>query len=471
MEFLLQNLTVFFGLIVLAFLSWQKIEYGIMAIIFSLPLYLIRLEFFGIPTTFLEISIYTLFVVCLFKKNARQNIVNSFGVIDKNLKIGITLLLVGVIVSTIFSSDLRTSAGILKGWFFDSFLFFIILVSSIKTYGQKLNILKIFFLSGVTVAIVSLIYFAFPDLDGVSYDGRLHGFYLSPNHLAMYLAPALIIGMYALLLSTYTGVIKKSGQLFSITMGTPLPPCCNLKQIVPLKIWRWLNLFFSFIIVLVIYFTYSYAAWFAIVVSLFLLICFTAPPIKKKIFIGAIFLILIALFFSQTGTDKFKNLKNLSYRSSYNSRLMIWKSAWEIGKDNWPVGIGPGNFQKYYLDYQSRFNEPYLEWAVPQPHNIFLAFWLETGLLGFLGFIMILAWFFKSGLNLLKVNILDDISVQEHSSNSQDESLDRFLTAGLLSVMVYMIIHGLFDTTYWKNDLAIIFWLIIGLMVKMVNRK
>lgn len=28
--------------------------------------------------------------------------------------------------------------------------------------------------------------------------------------------------------------------------------------------------------------------------------------------------------------------------------------------------------------------------------------------------------------------------------------------------MIYALVHGLVDTTYWKNDLALMFWLIIG---------
>jgi len=31
---------------------------------------------------------------------------------------------------------------------------------------------------------------------------------------------------------------------------------------------------------------------------------------------------------------------------------------------------------------------------------------------------------------------------------------------------MYILIHGLVDTTYWKNDLSIIFWLVIVLGYK-----
>lgn len=439
MEFLSQNLAVFFGLIVLAFLSWRKSEYGIYAIIFSLPLYLIKLEVFSTPTTVLELGIYVLFLIYITKQYNNFSLRGTINTIldlkktEKNLFWGIFLLLVGATISTIFSSDLKTSAGILKGWFFDPFLFFIILVLIIKTYMQKLKILKMFFLSGVIVAIVSLIYFVFPDLGGVSYDGRLHGFYLSPNHLAMYLSPAFLIGIW-FVFRKYSAIYWKENS-------------SNVMFI--------LSLFDLLLIGLAIYFTYSYAAWLAIFIAIAILFYFIAGIEKKlsfqwKLSFLSSFLIIIILFLSQNGTSKFENLKNLSYRSSYNSRLMIWRSAWEIGKDHWLVGIGPGNFQKYYLNYQTRFSEPYLEWAVPQPHNIFLAFWLESSAIGLAGFILVLYWFFRKAKKIFK---------------KTRKGRDGYNIAVVLcALMVYIVFHGFFDTTYWKNDLSVMFWLILGLM-------
>ncbi|MDP3057546.1 MAG: O-antigen ligase family protein [bacterium] len=479
MNLFLFNLAIILGAIFFAYFSWRKIELGILTIVFCLPLYLVRLNIFGVPSTVLELVIYILFAIW-FIKNSRHIKLREI-IPDRMLGIGIILLLAGATISTILSSDLKTSAGILKGWFFDPFLFFIILVSEIRTLKQKENILKALYFSGSLVALVSLVYLIFPALSGVSYDGRLHGFYLSPNYLAMYLAPALIVGIYVFLKSDFKTLNIKTCQPFSITMGTPLPPCCsprfdqgeagNLKQIG--KFWRskGFNLFILLIIFLALSFTYSYAAWFAAAVAVFLLIYLIAPK-KRKIFFGVVFLILFVSFFGQSGTGKFENLKDLSYRSSYNSRLMIWRSAWEIGKDNWLTGIGPGNFQKYYLDYQIRFSEPYLEWAVPEPHNIFLAFWLETGILGLAGFFVILAWFFKKSVSLLSLSLrgIRPLAETKQSNNFLDRE-NFLLIAALFSLMVYTVVHGLFDTTYWKNDLAIIFWLNLGLLAAIKKNR
>ena len=150
------------------------------------------------------------------------------------------------------------------------------------------------------------------------------------------------------------------------------------------------------------------------------------------------FLLLVVLaFFWQIPSQKFQGFLDFSY-PSWQSRLIIWQSAGTIIKDHSLIGIGPGMFQRYYLDYQAKF-PPYLEWAVPQPHNLFLAFWLQTGLLGLIGFIWLLFNFFGS------------------------VTPKSLLSVVLMAAMIYILIHGLVDTTYWKNDLAIIFWLIIAL--------
>jgi len=39
----------------------------------------------------------------------------------------------------------------------------------------------------------------------------------------------------------------------------------------------------------------------------------------------------------------------------------------------------------------------------------------------------------------------------------------RALLLGLGGAMVVLLVHGLVDTPYFKNDLSVLFWLIIGL--------
>jgi putative inorganic carbon (HCO3(-)) transporter len=131
------------------------------------------------------------------------------------------------------------------------------------------------------------------------------------------------------------------------------------------------------------------------------------------------------------GLSKIKSLEGLQ---SFDARFEIWKTAINSFISYPITGIGPGTFQDYF--------PPYPKWGVPQPHNIFLAFLLQTGLVGFVGFMLILVWFF--------------------SSCGRPTVGWRQLV--IVCLMIYILAHGLVDTTYWKNDLAIMFWMIIGMM-------
>ena len=129
--------------------------------------------------------------------------------------------------------------------------------------------------------------------------------------------------------------------------------------------------------------------------------------------------------------------------------MIIWNSSAKIIRDNPAFGIGPGNFQKEYLDYQKYF-PPYLEWAVPQPHNLYLAFWLQSGIFGLIGFLLLV--YFWLG-NLFK-------KIRQKNSFFG-------LEAVLAEIMLYIIIVGLFDTPVWKNDLALVFSAIVFLGIKL----
>ncbi len=413
-------------LIVFAVICFRRREWGVYLIIFFLPFYLLRLKVFGVPTTVLELEIYILSAIWLIRNlnlkilppkrdSARGGEISKLRFRVKDFLIpliSVGLLFFGAILSTIFSSDLRISIGILKGWFFDPLLFSIVLIATMKSKKQIENVLTALSISGVFVAITALFYYFFGHL---TFDGRLRAFFLSPNHLAMYLAPSFLIACYF--------SMGKARNLSKVTKSF---------------------LFLSLVLIGgTIYLTYSYGAWFGIFASLFfgILVCLSG---KARIFgFLGILLLIFGLVYPQFDSLKLQNLIESS-RSSFQSRLMVWQSAFKIAKDHLFLGIGPGMFQKYYLDYQKHF-PPYLEWAVPQPHNLFLAFLLQTGPLGLLGFVGVLIWFFGRGAKLLR-------------------GKERFFAAILMGLMVYILNHGLVDTTYWKNDLSLVFWLVVFLM-------
>jgi uncharacterized membrane protein len=79
-----------------------------------------------------------------------------------------------------------------------------------------------------------------------------------------------------------------------------------------------------------------------------------------------------------------------------------------------------------------------------------LSYWLSLGVFGLAAFIILIINFF----------------VRLGRSKS-----DVTLSAGLFAAMTAILIHGIIDTTYFKNDLSAIFWLIMALSLLLETKK
>jgi O-antigen ligase len=388
------------------------LKQGIYLIIFCLPLYLIRFEIFKIPTTALELLIYALFVLWVIKGGHK----GLWAVLkhERLLVWGTLLLLLGVSIATIFSWDIRISAGIWKAWFVDALLFLFVFVTVIKKEDVK-KVFNSLIFSGLVVAIISLVYLICGDLN---YQGRLQGIFNSPNYLAMYLAPMLIILMANIYSHKDTCRSRNSGS-HSISADCGRLPMRSLSRT---NICLFLCLVSCILFLVVLFFTKSFGVLLGTISAIGLgAIIYFYQKNKKILAMGLIIIgFAIILVF---GLIKIQSIEGLK---SFDARFAIWDKAINAFLENPFTGIGPGTFELYF--------PPFPKWGVPQPHNIFLAFLIQTGLVGFVGFILILIWFYKNNTKNLV----------------------------LLCLMTYILAHGLVDTTYWKNDLSLMFWMIIG---------
>ncbi len=379
----------------------------ILVILFFLPVYLVKIKLGWVYFNSLELLIAILFVVWLSGKQKKYSILNT------QYSIPALLILAGLIFSTLAAKNYYSGFGAIKGWFLFPIIFAAIFFDQLKRDDSLLNkaLLTLFF-SGAAVSALGVVYYF---LGYLTYDGRLRIFWDSPNQLAMFLAVPFLIGVSR---------FEKAG------------------------LWRKLSINIGILLILInLYLTQSYGAWLGVLVFLAVFLRLKYGKIvQKKYAYGAIAVIIIFLALASYG--KFDNIKNLGERSSLASRIMIWKSASLMIENNPLFGVGPNNFQNKYLEYQKYF-PPYLEWSAPQPHNIFLAFWLESGFPGLIGFLWILYLFFQD--------------------NKKAINWDRNLGLLFLATMIYILIHGLVDTTYWRNDLAIVFWIIIAANIFLAN--
>jgi O-antigen ligase len=101
------------------------------------------------------------------------------------------------------------------------------------------------------------------------------------------------------------------------------------------------------------------------------------------------------------------------------------------------------------------------------PHNILLNFWIELGLVGMLLFVWILVkCFVLVGKLIWRSN--------KKIYATSEKNTDKYFVLGLGGAVLTMIIHGWVDVPYFKNDLAVLFWmvlLLIGLLSKRGFKK
>ncbi len=364
--------------------------------IFFTPLYLVKIRIGFLPTNILEIIIGIIFLLWVFSYKKEIKVSEFFIEYRKYVIFG-GIMFLGILLSTFFSGNQLQSWGIIKSWFFMPLVLFFLTWNIIEK--EKINqIFLVYSLSAFFVALISCGYYI---ANFLTYDNRLTGIFNSPNYLAMYLAPAIIIFIF---------------QKNKFRIG-----------------------YFLFLIPILValFLTYSYSAWFSVIISLIVIVLMKNKNIFKKLVIVGI--IILVLFLSQLNNKKLTDLLSANPRSSLASRIMIWQASQKMIEDNFVFGVGPGNFQKTYLEYQ-KFFPLYLEWAVPHPNNLYLTWWLSGGVLGIGGFLGLASLFLR------------DVFIK-----SKKESNQILLVA--LGIMLIILIHGIFDTTYFKNDLAIIFWL------------
>jgi O-antigen ligase len=132
------------------------------------------------------------------------------------------------------------------------------------------------------------------------------------------------------------------------------------------------------------------------------------------------------------------------YGNTIQSRIDLWTAAVQLIEHRPLFGAGLSGFQQMSAPYYT-----HLHTAADfiDPHNIVLNFWVETGLLGLIAF----AWILVVGFR-----------VSWRGWRKGPEGW-RAYHLGVLLALVAVVVHGLVDVPYFKNDLSLLFWTLIGL--------
>lgn len=429
-------------------------------------------------------SFITTFLKSFLQQRAQQtNIIHSILLIS-------LIVLIGALILPQFASD-RFGIGV---FIIASFIIFIVYGFLTESFSIKFNGIDFIFICFLLLATISAFssYFLKESLIGLfKYLIFFIGYFVFKNTISNSKKSTLIILLSSLFIfatiASFIGIYQyiigveplatwedpnaedTHTRVYS-TLGNPNLLAGYLLLVMPLgftlpfefksNIFHKTAFFMgSLIILLSIIFTGSRGAYIAVLAQMLISIIVLASIFLKKYKISPILAIAITLIFSilvlgiivflfPVVKERILTIFTFREHSSNSYRVNVWISCLNMLKDNFFIGIGPGN-STFRLAYGLYMISGFDALAA---YNIFLEFAVELGILGF--FIALFIFL----ISFLKLHIIF-------------WNKGIFLGLGIFISLIGVLIHGLFDTVFFRPQIFIPFWLLIAGIDKLENNK
>lgn len=452
------EIAIFIFLTFFLILTIKRIDLALFVLVTLLPSYLIRFQFLGIPLTLLESMIVIIFAVWFYRErfNLKKKLSSKEKITPYPFYKEIILLLI-ISFSSLIVADFSVAAlGIWKAYFFEPILLFIVAVNILR---NNKNRQKIFFALGISVLSVSLLaiyqkisgQLITNDFWAAAETRRVVSWFGYPNAVGLFLAPlvAFFLGVFYSLpvLSKFSRALKKMFFLALIFLGLSS-----------------------------IYFARSDGGLIAFLIATFTFY-FLADKKKRiiSICLASIFIITAVLYQPLGETVKnrlgFQDLSGQIRLQQWQETLQALKGkAFVLGNglSGYQTSVKPYHQEGIFFNYDGLDNFDAVVWASSTlrekywqpveiylyPHNFFLNFWTELGFFGALLFIWLV---FKAMF----------IALKGFYHLSKENNRDRYLFLGILVAFLAILIHGLVDVPYFKNDLSAIFFLLLAILASL----
>jgi O-antigen ligase len=384
-------------------------SHGLSLIFLALPLYLVRFDVAGIPTTLLEVLIWVLFFAAVVKDRGWR----LWGGLDRAALLGIVALILAGAISLFVTSDLRAGLGLFKGFLVTPLLAYLLL----RRYGLGNAELywRAYAVSALALAGWGILEWLLQGTSGY----RTHGPFESPNYLAFYLVPVVFFLLYRV-------VEVASGWL------------------------RALHALELAIVLSALLMTGSRGAYLGLAAGFFVWV----PYLFGKISIWQRLIASLGMGLSAFLVFITLLLYGDRAQTSDDIRRIVWSRAGELIAQHPLLGVGLGGFHQAMMGLTWPILDVGHQVArdVSNPHNLYFTFWLNLGLLGLLALLWLVLTALREAWRLREIPL-------------------AWVT---LSGLTAILVHGLVDTPIWKNDIFVIFWLIVAtpwLIIPLRSRK
>lgn len=406
-------MVLFIAILYFVLFSWLAIKNfktAVGLLICALPSYFIRFNIGPLPTSALEITFGSIFLVWFWKYSRAdwKEIKNFYQ--DHKIFSWLVFALLFFSILGIFTSNHHIQAlGIWRAYFLEPILFFLVLIGQRKNIKSQ-DLIWFLSLSTVSISVLAIVQkltgqFYSPTLrpqDITDLHGRVTSFFTSPNAIGLYVAPIIPLMVYG-----FKNDDRKKFYIVIILLALTA-----------------------------VLLSFSEGAWVALAVGVTLAIFLSG---RKKIVALIIALAILGVIFI---APLRQNL--LFQNQSGHNRLVLWDYTWNYltkSPNNFVLGAG---IKEWFERVQKPINDFTKIEPLIFPHNTFLNFWSEIGLFGMISFVLLYIYGIKE-------------SLKKYHSN-------KFLGGAMLCLLVIFLVHGMVDVPYFKNDLSFLWWIFAAII-------
>jgi O-antigen ligase len=374
-----------------------------------MPWYTVRWHYGPLPTTLLETAILVTLLVFVIE-SWRGRIFPEWR---SPLTIPAAVFLLAGAISVIVSPDHRAALGLYRAYFIEPMAFFIAVSYSVRSWDTARLILLGLAISAVSVCVPE----AYLVLRAL-------------RHHTLNLAGATPVVVY----QTANALALFVNPLIAVAMA--------IAAYSRLRLDRWASALFLLIALCGSLLTFSRGGYVSLL-AMFVLLSLTH---RSRIWLVP-GLAIIAIAFSRIPAVASRIAHQFNPTDPNNSleeRVRLWKATLHLLHDHPIFGTGLASFARSINPYRSVSN--YTDTLI-YPHDVVLNFWVETGLLGLAAF----TWLFVQAVRTAWTGW------RAGPANWKPYQL------GVLLMLAGIVVHGLVDVPYFKNDLSLEFWVLLGL--------
>ncbi len=372
-----------------------------------LPLYVVRWKYGLVSTTLLELLVLT--TIALYLLGRRQEGALRFN--RTPYDIPIVLLLIAGASAVFVPPDRWHALGLYRAYFVEPIAIFYVAIDLLRRPGQVRGVLLGLGIGSSLFAALNIVAFFVTLAEGTFVLGSPPtALYTSSPEVAMYLEPP-----FALAAGFVMFADQRRDRLLALAWTAFLVPALAL--------------------------TLSRGAYLAIAVLALVAIATSRArvPLAAAVVVAVIVLLQVPVV-----GRRFAGQFNLfDSQTTVRGRLSIFSDTLTMLRDHPIFGNGLGGY--HYL-FRGTILEIY-------PHNDWLTFWVEVGLLGMVAFAVIFFGLLLRGWRAF----------------ARASGFHRALLWGVSGSLVLWGVHGLVDSPYWKNDMSVEFWIVAALEVMAIR--